>query len=95
MVEDAVQALWKSVFPPKAPSKGAEPATPRWQKIVGGIWVFLYLGIFSAPWQVPLQNRPPTILGPLPADIEVDPSILVGFITLSGAIIAYIFEGEI
>ncbi|KAJ5223363.1 hypothetical protein N7468_007905 [Penicillium chermesinum] len=95
MVEDGVQALWKRMFPLHESTHGnKETGTPRWQKIVGAIWVMLWLGVTSGPYLAPTMDLPPAILGPIPANIEVGFGPLIGFILVVGALIAYVFEGE-
>lgn len=64
MIEDGVQALWKRVSPPQI-SKDGEVVTPLWKKVVGMVWVFAWLGVFSTPYTERLAQLPRTDLVPL------------------------------
>ena len=48
MIEDCVQELWRRFSGTNKTAK-AKGTTPLWQKVVGAIWVVVFLSITS-PW---------------------------------------------
>lgn len=103
MFEDGVQELWKRFSPAtaKAGSKEGEEdsdsVTPLWQRIVGYVWTFVWLGVVSTWYLYPIFELPGelTLLVPVSLTERVGVQSLGGVVLGAGLLVGYLFGAEI
>lgn len=92
MIEDGVQALYKRIQ-----STDAQTGS-KWKRVVGYLWVALWLGISSTAYMFPGSQRiPPHELRTVPFSISDHIGIVpvVGCTFISGLALLFGFEAEI
>ncbi|KAJ5766585.1 uncharacterized protein N7511_004201 [Penicillium nucicola] len=96
MLEDGVQELWKHMQARSEPPSAKEDV-PLWKRLVGLVWVMLWLGVTSTWYFTPMIQSTTKDIRMVPASaasyIGLDP--LIGIVILSGGVIAHKFEIEI
>lgn len=96
MLEDGVQQLWERLFPEKrASSQQAEP--PFWQRIVGFVWVMVWLGITSTWYFTPMiqLTSPDVVMVPVSLAARIGLATSVGVALVNGVGLILAFEVEI
>lgn len=56
MLEDGVQALYRSIRPSAAASEKRDTASSFWRKAVGFLWVMVWMGVTSTNYFHPMQQ---------------------------------------
>ena len=56
MLEDGVQALYRSMRPSAAASEKRDTASSFWRKAVGFLWVMVWMGVTSTNYFHPMQQ---------------------------------------
>ncbi|KAJ5085512.1 hypothetical protein N7532_010283 [Penicillium argentinense] len=64
MIEDGVQALWNSIFPPTKTEDG-KILTPLWKKVVGMLWTMTWIAVWSTPYLERSMQLPANDLMPI------------------------------
>jgi len=67
MMEDSVQALWRSVTGEKFADR--DDYVPMWKKFVGFIWVFAFFSMVGPLYNYPAARMPPDRLVKMPLNM--------------------------
>jgi hypothetical protein len=104
MFEDGVQELWKRFSRPSPPAtvkagpkEEEDSVPPLWQRIVGYVWTFVWLGVVSTWYLYPIFELPGelTLLVPVSLSERVGVQPLGGVVLGVGLVLGYVFGAEI
>lgn len=94
MIEDGVQALWNQFSPPQK-SEDGETQTPLWKKIVGMLWVFAFIGVFSTPYVERMTQLPPSSMIPLTVVGKLGVELAGGLVCVGGVLLWFTVAPEV
>lgn len=97
-----MQELWKRFSGPAKGGSGSrdedsDSVTPLWQRIIGYVWTFVWLGVASTWYLYPIYELPGelTLLVPLSLTERVGVQTLGGVVLGDGLLVGYLFGAEI
>ncbi|KAJ5087018.1 hypothetical protein NUU61_008325 [Penicillium alfredii] len=96
MIEDGIEALWRSIWKRKDEKKTDNQVPPLWQRALGLFWAMAWLGVTSTWYFYPQMLRPQNqVLVPFSLASQIGLSTLAGVVLVGGVVVALVFEVEV